>query len=203
MSGSRKRVHKRKRGPSTVPEADLKRGDSVAVKPGTLDPDLGVDIGGWQGRVVEVEEDMVLIEWDSITLNQMPASVVEQCEEQGLDWRSIRLYTREVKTARSKDLLLAYPRERERWFVFKDEQGRQRALAWLAARDIELIVVEIGPPARESESLQPPARVRLVAEVLAFVRAACQLPGVVRIALIGSLATDKPDPTWWLMWVSR
>jgi hypothetical protein len=30
--------------------------------------------------------------------------------------------------------------------------------------------------------------------VLAFVHAASQLPGVVRIALIGSLTTDKPDP---------
>ncbi len=37
-------------------------------------------------------------------------------------------------------------------------------------------------------------RVRLLVEVLAFVRTARQLPGVIRIALIGSLATDKPDP---------
>jgi hypothetical protein len=40
----------------------------------------------------------------------------------------------------------------------------------------------------------PPARTRLITEVLAFVCAAGQLPGVVRIALIGSLATAKPDP---------
>lgn len=45
------------------------------------------------------------------------------------------------------------------------------------------------PPAEE-----PSRRVRLIAEVLAFVGAACQLPGVVRIALIGSLTTDEPDP---------
>lgn len=34
----------------------------------------------------------------------------------------------------------------------------------------------------------------LVAEALSFVQAVRDLPGVVRIALIGSLATDKPNP---------
>jgi predicted nucleotidyltransferase len=37
-------------------------------------------------------------------------------------------------------------------------------------------------------------RPRLIAEALAFVRAARELPGVSRIALIGSLATTKSDP---------
>jgi hypothetical protein len=37
-------------------------------------------------------------------------------------------------------------------------------------------------------------RARLIAEVLAFVRAAHRLPGITRIALIGSLTTDKADP---------
>jgi hypothetical protein len=37
-------------------------------------------------------------------------------------------------------------------------------------------------------------RARLTTEVLDFVRQARQIPGVVRIALIGSLTTSKPDP---------
>ena len=40
----------------------------------------------------------------------------------------------------------------------------------------------------------PSTRDHLIAEVLAFVRAASQLPGVTRIALIGSLTTGEPDP---------
>jgi hypothetical protein len=40
----------------------------------------------------------------------------------------------------------------------------------------------------------PPIRTRLIAEVLAFVQAASHVPGVTRIALIGSLTTNKPDP---------
>jgi hypothetical protein len=43
-------------------------------------------------------------------------------------------------------------------------------------------------------SSTPSTRARLVAEVLTFVRAASQLPGVMRIALIGSLTTEEPDP---------
>ena len=43
-------------------------------------------------------------------------------------------------------------------------------------------------------TVNPPVRVFLIAEVLAFVRAAQQVPGVTRIALIGSLTTEKPEP---------
>ncbi len=37
-------------------------------------------------------------------------------------------------------------------------------------------------------------RARLIAEVLAFVRSAQRWPGIMRIALIGSLTTDKANP---------
>jgi hypothetical protein len=93
---------------------------------------------------------------------------------------------------RFKDLLHYHPGEQERWFTFQDEQLRQRALDWLASHDIQAIVRE--PPPREAEPTLPPPRARLIAEVLAFVHAASQLPGVVRITLIGSLTTAKPDP---------
>jgi hypothetical protein len=34
----------------------VKIGDSVIVKPNIQDPDFGLDIGGWQGRVSDVLE---------------------------------------------------------------------------------------------------------------------------------------------------
>ncbi len=46
----------------------------------------------------------------------------------------------------------------------------------------------------ESRSVNPSVRVFLIAEVLAFANAARQVAGVTRIALIGSLTTEKPDP---------
>jgi hypothetical protein len=38
---------------------------------------------------------------------------------------------------RSKDALLDFPQERERWFQFQDERKKRRMLEWLAENDIE------------------------------------------------------------------
>ena len=91
---------------------------------------------------------------------------------------------------RFKDLLYHHPREQERWFTFENERTRRRVLDWFASQDIDAVLVE--PTVQVDPG--PPARTRLIAEVLAFVRAACKLTGVVRIALIGSLTTDEPEP---------
>jgi hypothetical protein len=56
---------------------NLKIGDSVKVKEGTMCPDLGdLCIGGWQGRISEIGEDddgndLICIRWDSITLKNI------------------------------------------------------------------------------------------------------------------------------------
>jgi len=42
--------------------------------------------------------------------------------------------------------------------------------------------------------IQAGSRERFLDEVLRFVRSAATLPGVLRIALIGSILTDRPDP---------
>ncbi len=81
-------------------------------------------------------------------------------------------------------------REKEQWFEFKRERLRQRMANWLASLDIEpewVLPVSKLPP-------RPPARVHLLEGVLAFVRAASRLEGVKRIALLGSLAADEPEP---------
>ena len=93
---------------------------------------------------------------------------------------------------RFKDVLAAYPAERERWFDFEERRVEERVRDWLAAVGIELVVVE--PLEEEPETPLPPIRSQLLAEALFFVQAARKLAGVTRIALIGSLATDKPDP---------
>ncbi len=87
-----------------------------------------------------------------------------------------------------KDVLAEDHRERERWFKFQDECTRRRVLDWLESQGIEPIYTEPEPPP------PPPIRAHLITGVLNFVRAASQLPGVTRIALIGSLTTAEPDP---------
>jgi predicted nucleotidyltransferase len=90
-----------------------------------------------------------------------------------------------------KDVLADHFHEREGWFAFKDARLKQRVLAWLESEGIESI---IEPPAEETHPPPASKRARLIAEVRPFVHAASRLPGVLRIALIGSLATDEPDP---------
>ncbi len=86
---------------------NLKAGDSVVVKPGVKDPDTGANIGGWQGRIFDISEDseetIVGVLWDSVTLKKMPRSTIERCEDEGLDWREMRLGVDDVKPASRRD----------------------------------------------------------------------------------------------------
>jgi len=77
----------------------LKIGDCVRVKDGLKDPDNEYfEIGGWQGRVVEIDDEsdedgntLITIEWDSLTLKQMPAKFIQESEKEGLDWQIMNL----------------------------------------------------------------------------------------------------------------
>lgn len=88
---------------------ELEIGDSVVVKAGTEDDDLGIDLGGWQGRITEIlpgekgYKDLVTVEWDSITLQNTPDAVIEECEEQGLSWAEYRLYPDDVERTQPRD----------------------------------------------------------------------------------------------------
>jgi hypothetical protein len=89
-------------------DVDLKIGDSVVVKVGVQDPDFGVDLGGWQGRIVgtdvsEREGSLVTIRWDSVTLKNMPTPLIEQCEERGLGWTEFVLLASEVEATAPRD----------------------------------------------------------------------------------------------------
>ncbi len=60
------------------------------MKPGVKDPDFGEDMSGWQGRVVEIDESppeppLVTVQWDSLTLRNMPRSSIEGAKKEGLD----------------------------------------------------------------------------------------------------------------------
>jgi len=93
-----------------------------------------------------------------------------------------------------KDVLADHPRERERWFDFKNEQVRWRVLNWLESIGIEPTIEPESESEEETPPAPPPVRERFIAELLAFVRGASRLPGVTRIALLGSLTTDEPEP---------
>lgn len=85
-------------------------GDSVKVKPGILDPDTeAFSIEGWQGRIIGIspgqEDGMTLIDikWDSMTLQNMPKQSIETCEEEGLDWTQMGLYSEDLELTTARD----------------------------------------------------------------------------------------------------
>jgi hypothetical protein len=105
-----KRIRHPKKTQSALqnPTTNLKIGDCIVVKPGVKDPDYGIDIGGWQGRVTEIEfhqsgEVTIIFQWDSLSLKSMPASAIRRSEEKGLDWTTMGLYPEEVEPAEPRD----------------------------------------------------------------------------------------------------
>lgn len=93
---------------------------------------------------------------------------------------------------RFKDILWQHPAEQERWYAFQEERAQERILEWLTDHGIEPLAVP-QPDVDDEEEKETP-QPRLLDEVVIFVRAASRIPGVTRIALIGSLTTDKSDP---------
>ena len=81
---------------------NLKVGDSVKVRAGVICPDSeGIDIGGWQGEITDMSKDdngnpLICIEWDDITLENMPSYFTDQGEEEGLDNNLMYLYIDDV-----------------------------------------------------------------------------------------------------------
>ena len=78
-------------------------GDTVRVKEGTIDPDFGFEIGGWHGQVTEIDDDLVFIELDSITLSEIPDKYFTKCEIDGLDWKRIYLGLNDVEFSERRD----------------------------------------------------------------------------------------------------
>lgn len=82
----------------------FKIGDAVVVKPDVQCPDdPDISLAGWQGRVTEVDEETLLIEWDSLTLRAIPEAFIRECEEEGLDWTAMQLEANGVASASPRD----------------------------------------------------------------------------------------------------
>ncbi len=113
----------------------LKLGDSVVVKPNIKDPDLNINMGGWQGRVSEIgEEDLICINWDSVSLKQMPGKTIDQCEEEGLDWATMNLYPADVELTSPRDSedevaeVIEFLQDKHAWSYLGEEGKRIQAV---------------------------------------------------------------------------
>lgn len=85
-----------------------KLGDIVKVKEGVVDPDFEkFDISNWQGKIISDEDEfedekLFSIEWDNITLNQMPEEVLDLAELEGLKITEMVLSEDEIELAEER-----------------------------------------------------------------------------------------------------
>ena len=86
-----------------------KIGQTVKVKTGVLCPDDSeFNLSDWTGRIIELEEEegeepTVCIEFDSITLKNMPEKFIKKSEQEGLDWSKMYLDVNDVEPTKSRD----------------------------------------------------------------------------------------------------
>ena len=123
----------------------LKIGDTVQVHAGVKDPDYGTDLAGWQGEVIDLDEDeqgntLVLIQWDSQTLENMPDEEIEKSEEDGLNWTEMYLLEDEVSRAQRRDT----PRQRQ---ASQEKRAAQFPWAYLGeqGRHIQAVLQGMDP----------------------------------------------------------
>lgn len=84
----------------------MNKGESVKVKQGFLDPDFNkFDMSGWQGRIINTDNKtkLVDIEWDSITLRQLPKAFIEYSVKDGCDYASMWLGIDEIELSCPRD----------------------------------------------------------------------------------------------------
>ena len=83
----------------------FKIGQSVRINDGVKEEMSGLDIGGWHGRIRELDpaSKIMLIAFDSVTLRGLPLEYVDQCEEEGLDWAEYYIGYDEVAPAPARD----------------------------------------------------------------------------------------------------
>lgn len=81
-------------------EFHYKVGHSVVVKKGVRDPDYDIEIGGWKGKIYDIEnadDPLLSIEWDYETQSKMPIPIIKACEKDNLDYTKMSLLASEVE----------------------------------------------------------------------------------------------------------
>ncbi|MEW5920363.1 MAG: calcium-binding protein [Bacillota bacterium] len=119
----------------------IKPGNSVKVKEGIMCPDQeDLCLGGWQGRIFEIKKNedgsiLIGIKWDSITLKNMPASFIDQSEEEETDYATMYLAPEEVEPAAARDTEEISKKHSWSW---PGEEGRRinEVLAGVEEKDV-------------------------------------------------------------------
>lgn len=78
------------------------KGQAIVVREGIMDEDTGVSLAGWTGQIMEVEEDLLLIEWDAATLADMPPGYISDSVDSGHEFKLYWIEQAEVIAAAAR-----------------------------------------------------------------------------------------------------
>ena len=96
----------------------MKRGDSVKVKNGIMSPDdTNLCIEGWQGRITELDGNFIVMELDSITLQNLSEDYIEGSIRQAEEYTFLCLTKDEVE--------LTTPRDAQKDTLLKQKEIRE------------------------------------------------------------------------------
>ena len=102
-----------------------KIGDIVKVKQGVKDFNFkDVSISGWQGEIFEINGELVQVEWDNTTLNEMSDEYLEQVERKGYELEVYGLGIDEIEPAEPRPEVELI----ERYINALDEEKRIAAI---------------------------------------------------------------------------
>lgn len=87
----------------------IQPGDSVRVRAGVIDPELGTDLSNWEGRVMQMAADpesgalVAWVEWDSLTLRQLTPAMIRRCLEADVEWNGQAMEARDLLPTKPRD----------------------------------------------------------------------------------------------------
>ena len=82
----------------------MKIGDCIKVKQGVFSPDYDdLNISGWQGRIIEIDNNIVTFELDSITLSQLSENYIIDSIIEEVEWTLLSLEDSEVEVTKPQD----------------------------------------------------------------------------------------------------
>jgi hypothetical protein len=90
------------------------------------------------GGIIQILDDITDLD-EKEELDDKVEDFIETVKEVKLKEKLYNAIARKGAFRRFKDVLNSYPKERERWFKFKDEKVMERVNEWLEMEGIEII----------------------------------------------------------------
>jgi len=82
----------------------MKIGDSIIIKDEIIDPDTGIKLDGFVGRIKEyLASNLVNIEWDSISLKKLPDAYIKSAIDTGCDYLTYNIEPKDLEICEARD----------------------------------------------------------------------------------------------------